>query len=106
MAPYPGFNSDVVLLWSLIAIGALVIGSLFFRLFWCRYLCPLGALSIIFKFTWWFAGVLGIYVILLLAGLKIPYIYPLLVITAGGYILEVARMTTRETVAGAYHTQY
>ena len=61
-----GFNTDVVLLWALIAIGALVIGSLFFRLFWCRYLCPLGALSIIFKFTWWFAGVLGIYVILLL----------------------------------------
>jgi NAD-dependent dihydropyrimidine dehydrogenase PreA subunit len=88
-----GFNTDVVLLWSLIAIGALVIGSLFIRLFWCRYLCPLGALSIIFKFTWWFAGVLGIYVILVIAGLKIPYIYPLLIITAGGYILEVARMT-------------
>jgi polyferredoxin len=88
-----GFNTDVVLLWSLIAIGALIIGSLFIRLFWCRYLCPLGALSIIFKFTWWFAGVLGIYVILLLAGLKIPYIYPLLIITAGGYILEVSHMT-------------
>ena len=88
-----GFNADVVLLWALIAIGALVIGSLFFRLFWCHYLCPLGALSIIFKFTWWFAAVLGIYIILLLLGLKIPYIYPLLIICSGGYILEVARMT-------------
>jgi polyferredoxin len=87
-----GFNTDVVLLWAAIAIGVLIIGSLFFRLFWCRYLCPLGALSVIFKFTWWFAGVMGLYVILLLLGLKIPYIWPLLIITAGGYILEVARM--------------
>ena len=55
-AAVSGFNSDVVLLWALIAIGALVIGSLFFRLFWCRYLCPLGALSAIFKFSWWFLG--------------------------------------------------
>ena len=87
-----GFDSDVVLLWSLLAIVALVVGSLFIRLFWCRYLCPLGALSAIFKFSWWFLGVMAVYVILLLVGLDIPYLYPLIVITAGGYILEVARM--------------
>lgn len=91
-AAVSGFNTDVVLLWAGIAIGALVIGSIFFRLFWCRYLCPLGALSVIFKFTWWFAGVMGVYVILLLLGSKIPYTYPLLTMTAGGYILEVTRM--------------
>jgi len=33
-----------------------------------------------------------LYVILLLVGLDIPYLYPLIIITAGGYILEVARM--------------
>ena len=87
-----GFNGDVVLLWAIIAIVAIVVGSLFIRLFWCRYLCPLGALSAIFKFSWWFLGVMAVYVILLLVGLNIPYIYPLIVITAGGYILEVTRM--------------
>jgi polyferredoxin len=87
-----GFNSDVALLWALLAIVALVVGSLFIRLFWCRYFCPLGALSAIFKFSWWFLGVMAIYVTLLLVGLEIPYLYPLIVITAGGYILEVARM--------------
>lgn len=87
-----GFNTDVVLLWALIAIAALVIGSLFVRLFFCRYLCPLGALSAIFKFSWWFLGVMAIYVVLLLFGLELSYVYPLAVITAGGYILEVARM--------------
>jgi NAD-dependent dihydropyrimidine dehydrogenase PreA subunit len=87
-----GFNADVVLLWALIAIAALIIGSLFFRMFWCRYLCPLGALSAIFKFSWWFLGVMAVYVILLLTGIDISYVYPLAVITGGGYILEVARM--------------
>jgi len=91
-AAVSGFNSDVVLWWALIAIGALVVGSLFFRLFWCRYLCPLGALSAIFKYSWWFLGAMAVYVILLLTGLDIPYVYPLLIITAGGYILEVSRM--------------
>lgn len=87
-----GFNSDVVLLWALIAIAALVIGSLFIRLFFCRYLCPLGALSAIFKFSWWFLGVMAVYVVLLLIGLDLSYVYPLAVTTAGGYILEVTRM--------------
>jgi polyferredoxin len=87
-----GFNTDVVLLWALLAIAAIVVGSLFIRLFWCRYLCPLGALSAIFKFSWWFLGVIALYAILLLVGLDIPYIYPLIIITAGGYILEVTRM--------------
>jgi NAD-dependent dihydropyrimidine dehydrogenase PreA subunit len=91
-AAVSGFNSDVVLWWALIAIGALLLGSLFFRLFWCRYLCPLGALSAIFKYSWWFLGAMAVYVILLLLGLKISYVYPLLIITAGGYILEVTRM--------------
>ena len=91
-AAVTGFNSDVVLWWALIAIGALLLGSLFFRLFWCRYLCPLGALSAIFKYSWWFLGAMAVYVILLLLGVNISYVYPLLIITAGGYILEVTRM--------------
>lgn len=87
-----GFNADVALLWALLAIVALVLGSFFMRLFWCRYLCPLGALSAIFKFSYWFLGVMAVYVVLLLVGLDIPYLYPLIVITAGGYILEITRM--------------
>lgn len=87
-----GFNADVVLLWASIALVALLIGSLFLRLFWCRYLCPLGALSTIFRFTWMFAGVMVLYIALLLFGLKIPYIYPLAVLCIGGYILEIIRI--------------
>jgi len=90
-ATVSGFNSDVVVLWASMAILALVVGSLFLRLFWCRYLCPLGALSNIFRFFWLFAGVMALYVVLILAGLNLSYIYPLAVLTVGGYISEIVR---------------
>lgn len=84
-----GFNSDVVVLYSTIAILLLVLGSIFLRMFWCKYLCPLGAASNLFRFWWWIGGVLIVYVVLLRMGLDISYVVPLAVITAGGYILEV-----------------
>jgi NAD-dependent dihydropyrimidine dehydrogenase PreA subunit len=91
-ATVSGFNADVVVLWASLAILAIVVGSLFLRMFWCRYLCPLGAISNIFRFIWWSAVVIGIYIVLVLAGIHLSYVYPLLVLTAGGYILEIARM--------------
>jgi NAD-dependent dihydropyrimidine dehydrogenase PreA subunit len=73
----------------LIALGVLVVGSVIFRLFWCRYLCPFAALSNLFRFSWWFAGIVSIYAILSLLGIRIPYIYLIAILAAGGYILEL-----------------
>ena len=87
-----GFSVDVVILYALIAIGILIIGSFFFRFFWCRYLCPFGALTNIFKFSWWFIGILVLFTALSLIGIKISFIYPLLIITCTGYILEIILM--------------
>ena len=87
-----GFNVDVVLLYALIAIGILIIGSIFIRFFWCKYLCPFGALTNIFKFAWWFAGIMALFITLSLIGIKISFVYPLLIITCTGYILEIIRM--------------
>ena len=84
-----GFNPDVVVLYSILSILMLVLGSIFLRLFWCKYLCPLGAISNIFKFYWWFAGVLVIYIALLAIGVNLSYLWPLLIIVIGGYILEI-----------------
>jgi len=85
-----GFNSDVVLLYAVISLTILVAGSLFFRLFWCRYLCPLGALSNIFRFTWWFAGMVILMIVVSYSGIKIPLLLPVLLIPAGGYFLEIS----------------
>jgi polyferredoxin len=90
-----GFSSDVVVLYAAIAIAVVVFGSVFIRLFWCKYLCPLGALSNIFKFTILFAATLGIYLILVFAGVEISYVWPLAIGCAGGYTIELLGQKSR-----------
>jgi len=40
-----GFAGDVVLYYALPALLLTIIGSFFIRQFWCKYLCPLGAIT-------------------------------------------------------------
>ncbi len=90
-----GFGRDVVILYASIAIAIVILGAVFIRLFWCKYLCPLGAISNIFKFTGFFIGVLLIYFILIRFGVNISYVWPLAVACAGGYIIEIFGFNNR-----------
>lgn len=90
-----GFSSDVVVLYAVLAIVVVVLGSVFIRLFWCKYICPLGAISNIFKYTGFFLLVLIGYVLLLRAGLEIHYAWPLAIACAGGYIIELTGVGTK-----------
>ncbi len=92
-----GFNIDVVLQFAIISIVLVVIGSIFIRLFWCKYLCPLGAISNIFKFSVFFVALLVIYIVLLKVGVQISYVWPLAIACAGGYILEIRALKSRFT---------
>jgi ferredoxin len=91
-AAVSGFDTDVVLLYALIAIGLLIVGSVFIRMFWCKYICPLGALSNIFKFALFFVLVLAAWLIALKLGANISYVWPLAIICLGGFIIEVTRL--------------
>ena len=84
-----GFSMDVVLLYASLAIALVIIGSIFIRLLWCKYLCPMGAVSNIIKFSWFFIGVIVIYIVLIKYGLNIHYAWPLGVASIGGYLLEI-----------------
>lgn len=84
-----GFSLDVVVLYAVITILVVFLGSVFIRLFWCKYICPLGAISNIFKFTGFFVAILVAYIILLKAGIEISYIWPLGIACAGGYLIEI-----------------
>ncbi len=42
-------NGDVVWYYAVITIIIVVLGSLFTKMFWCRYICPLGAIGNIFS---------------------------------------------------------
>jgi NAD-dependent dihydropyrimidine dehydrogenase PreA subunit len=41
-------NRDIVLYYAIPALALVVLGSVFLRLSWCRYFCPLGAVSNVF----------------------------------------------------------
>ena len=58
-------------------------------MFWCRYICPLGALSNLFKFTLWFIALILIFAILRFAGINVPWEVLLGVECLAGYLLEI-----------------
>jgi polyferredoxin len=90
-----GFDIDVVVLYAIITIAIVILGSIFIRLFWCKYLCPLGAISNIFKFSFFFIAILAVYLILLKFGIEISYVWPLAVASVGGYIIELLGQKSR-----------
>lgn len=90
-----GFDIDVVVLWAAIAIFLVIIGSVFIRMLWCKYICPFGALANIFKFTGFFVLIMVIYIILLKFGVELSYVWPLAVACIGGYVMELIGFRTR-----------
>ena len=67
-AVFTAFGHDVNFWLAVAALAFTVLGAVFIRQFWCKYLCPLGALTNIFAFIPMFAGVLVIYLLLLKLG--------------------------------------
>lgn len=91
-ALFSNFGSDVVLWFAIPAIIITVLGSIFIRQFWCKYLCPLGAAANIFANGLIFSAGLAFYWILIALWLKIDWLWPLLGITIMGLILELIRL--------------
>ncbi len=87
-----GFGHDVYLWYALAALIVTVVGSMFIRQFWCKYFCPLGALSNIFTNGIMFAGVLAIYFLLMFFGVHLSWVWPAAVISVLGFALEAGRM--------------
>lgn len=83
------FSTDVVLWYALAAILLVIAGSMIIRMFWCKYICPLGAVSNIIRFSWFLAAIVLLYIVLIKAGLHLSYIWPLSVASIGGYLLEL-----------------
>ena len=87
-----GFGRDTVFWWALIAVLVTVLGSLFIRQFWCKYLCPLGALSNLAVFAVFSFGTLIIYLVLYQAGIQISIFYLFILWVMGGFLLELMSM--------------
>lgn len=84
-----GFKGELTAWMAWISIGVLFLGSLLVDMFWCKYICPLGAVSNFFKFTLWSVGLILVYAILVLLGVNIPWVYLLIAACLLGYLLEI-----------------
>lgn len=89
-----GFKGEITLWMSVTALALLFLGSFYINMFWCKYICPLGALSNIFKFTISFLSLTILYIILVNLGLNIPWIYLLIAVCLVGYLLEIIKVRT------------
>lgn len=88
-AAFSGFATDVVVLYAIIALVAVVLGSFFIRQAWCKYLCPLSAATNTFANFILFAILIGIYLLLVLVfKLHIGWIWPLAAITGLAFLKE------------------
>lgn len=84
-----GFKGELTAWMAIISIACLFLGNLFINMFWCKYICPLGALSNIFKFTLTFLGLLIISMILGHFGLPMQWYWLLGVSCVISYIYEI-----------------
>ena len=84
-----GFKGEITLWMSIVSISVILIGSFFINMFWCRYLCPLGAISNSLKFWVWIGVIFGVYVVAGVLGADIPWAVLLGAFCITGYLLEI-----------------
>ncbi|MFR9504055.1 MAG: 4Fe-4S binding protein [Rikenellaceae bacterium] len=84
-----GFKGEITAWMASISIVIFIVCSFFVKMFWCKYICPLGGISNIFKFALSFAAVVAIYVALNAVGADIPWVALLAAICIVGYAGEL-----------------
>ena len=85
-----GFQGEITLWMAIISITLLFAGNLCVNMFWCKYICPLGALSNIFKFALTFMTIALLTVLINLSGLfSLPIIWSLAVACIITYVYEI-----------------
>lgn len=83
-----GFQGEITLWMSLVSVSLVVLGSFLVDMFWCRYLCPLGAISNSLKFWLWIGVLFGVYYVADVLVADIPWAVLLGGFCILGYILE------------------
>ncbi|MCD6204093.1 MAG: 4Fe-4S binding protein [Candidatus Marinimicrobia bacterium] len=86
-----GFGTDTVLWAGILTILVVIVGSVFIRFFWCKYVCPLSALSNIFTNILISAPIVIIYLIIRLIGWDLNIIWLILALCLSGAITEIFR---------------
>jgi len=92
-AGFTGFSGDVVFGYAFPALVLTVVGSFFIRQFWCKYLCPMGALTNIAVYAFPAATFTLLWVLLTgVAGLAIPWPWLLGTLCLMGFVFEATTL--------------
>ncbi|MCG8581729.1 MAG: 4Fe-4S binding protein [Bacteroidales bacterium] len=83
------FGEDVVPWMAISAMLVLAIGSTVIPMFWCRYVCPLGAFSNLFKHIYIVLTLVIGYAIIYSLKIEVSWIYLLISLFIAGYFFEV-----------------
>lgn len=84
-----GFKGEITLWMSIVTVALVLICGLMINMFWCRYLCPLGAVSNSLKFWGWIVVLAAAYYVLGLLGVSVPWWLLLALFCIAGYLLEI-----------------
>ena len=84
-----GFKGEITLWMSLISVAAVILCGFMVNMFWCKYLCPLGAISNSLKFWGWIVVLAAAYYLLGTIGVNVPWWVLLAAFCVVGYLLEI-----------------
>ena len=84
-----GFKGEITLWMSLISVTAVILCGFMVNMFWCKYLCPLGAISNSLKFWVWIVVLAAAYYLLGAVGVNVPWWALLAAFCVVGYLLEI-----------------
>lgn len=84
-----GFKGEITLWMSLISVAVVILCGFMVNMFWCKYLCPLGAISNSLKFWVWIVVLAAAYYLLGTIGVNVPWWALLAAFCVVGYLLEI-----------------
>lgn len=84
-----GFKGEITLWMSLISVAVVILCGFMVNMFWCKYLCPLGAISNSLKFWVWIVVLAAAYYLLGVVGVNVPWWALLAAFCVVGYLLEI-----------------
>ncbi len=88
-----GFDGDVYIWYAIPALLATLVGSFFIRQAWCKYLCPLGAVTNLAVYALPVSSLILLWVLLTtVVGLNIPWPWLLGAVCFTGFILEATTL--------------
>ncbi|MCQ2141286.1 MAG: 4Fe-4S binding protein [Bacteroidales bacterium] len=84
-----GFKGEITLWMSIVTVSIVLFCGLFINMFWCKYICPLGAISNTFKFWAWVLGLGLVWWVVSIIGIDFPWWLILASFCLAGYLLEI-----------------